>query len=66
VDQALRYDELLPLVLEHLPTDRPFVVLGESFSGPLAIRIAAVRPPCLRALVLVVLPRRPDAFAVTE
>ena len=27
-----------------LPTDRPFVLLGESFSGPIAIRIAASAP----------------------
>lgn len=30
-----------------------FVIVAESFSGPLAIRLAAKRPPNLRALVLV-------------
>jgi pimeloyl-ACP methyl ester carboxylesterase len=35
-----------------LPTDRPFVLLGESFSGPIAIAIAATAPPGLIGLVL--------------
>jgi pimeloyl-ACP methyl ester carboxylesterase len=51
-DQPLGYDELLPLVLERLPTDRPFALLGESFSGPLAIRAAATRPANLRGVIL--------------
>jgi pimeloyl-[acyl-carrier protein] methyl ester esterase len=51
-DRALDYDALLLLVREQLPVE-PFVLLGESFSGPLAIRLAAEKPPGLRALVLV-------------
>jgi len=51
-DQPLGYDELLPFVLERLPTDRPFAVLGESFSGPLAIRIGALQPPQLQGVIL--------------
>ena len=35
-----------------LPGDRPFVLLGESFSGPIAVRIAASSPAGLRGLVL--------------
>jgi pimeloyl-ACP methyl ester carboxylesterase len=35
-----------------LPTDRPFVVLGESFSGPIAISIAASAPPGMRGYIL--------------
>ena len=49
----LGYDELEALVRAALPR-RPFVLLGESFSGPLAIRIAARPPPGLQALVLCV------------
>jgi pimeloyl-ACP methyl ester carboxylesterase len=41
-DTPMSYDELERLVLASLPADRPFVLLGESFSGPLAIRIAAL------------------------
>jgi pimeloyl-ACP methyl ester carboxylesterase len=36
-----------------LPRDRPFVLLGESFSGPLALRIAARGAPNLVAVILV-------------
>jgi len=35
-----------------LPTDRPYVLLGESFSGPIAVSIAATAPPGLRGLIL--------------
>jgi pimeloyl-ACP methyl ester carboxylesterase len=35
-----------------LPTDRPFVLLGESFSGPIAVAIAATAPPGLVGVVL--------------
>lgn len=40
-DQPMGYEELEGLVVSALPKDRAFVLLGESFSGPLAIRIAA-------------------------
>ena len=51
-DQPLNYEELLALVMQALPRDRPFVLLGESFSGPLALRAAQQRPPGLRAVIL--------------
>src|SRR5271155_2503715 len=35
-----------------LPAGRPFVLLGESYSGPIAISIAASAPPGLIGLVL--------------
>jgi pimeloyl-[acyl-carrier protein] methyl ester esterase len=38
--EALSYPELLEFIEEHLP-DGSFAVLGESFSGPLAIELAA-------------------------
>ena len=43
-DQPMGYEELDTLVmsvLNKLPPDQRYVLLGESFSGPLAIRIAA-------------------------
>jgi pimeloyl-[acyl-carrier protein] methyl ester esterase len=46
------YDDLLPLVRAQLPTDRPFFLLGWSFSGPLALLAAAARPPGLRGVIL--------------
>jgi pimeloyl-ACP methyl ester carboxylesterase len=51
-DVPLNYDELEALVRTVLPTDRPFVLLGESFSGPIAIRIAARPPAGLVGLIL--------------
>jgi len=51
-DQVLGYDELVTLVRQSLPTDDPYVLLGESFSGPVAIAIAAENPPLLKGLVL--------------
>ena len=52
-DRFLGYDALEDLVARELPTDRPFALLGESFSGPLALRLAEKAPPGLVALVLV-------------
>lgn len=46
------YADLLPLVRSRLPTDRPFFVLGWSFSGPLALLLAAERPSLLRGVIL--------------
>lgn len=50
--QPLDYAGLEPIVRAHLPETGGFVLLGESFSGPLAIRIAADPPVGLRGLVL--------------
>jgi pimeloyl-ACP methyl ester carboxylesterase len=52
VDIPLGYAELEVLVRNSLPRDRPFVLLGESFSGPVAIRVAAAPPPGLLGVVL--------------
>lgn len=51
-DQALGYRELEHLVRSQLPLAGRFILLGESFSGPLAIRIAASPPPGLVGIVL--------------
>lgn len=52
-DEPLSYDELLPLVRRAVPSEEPFFLLAESFSGPLAIRFAAEGPGNLRGLILV-------------
>jgi pimeloyl-[acyl-carrier protein] methyl ester esterase len=49
---ANTYGDLYPLVHKILPQERPFYLLGWSFSGPLALMIAAKRPPLLRGVVL--------------
>ncbi|MGS5088306.1 alpha/beta fold hydrolase [Hydrogenophaga sp. A37] len=51
-DQPLSYSELARFVLAALPDDGPFILLGESFSGPVAIQVAATRPAGLIGLVL--------------
>ncbi len=51
-DEPLGYAELEFIARARLPRDEPFVLLGESFSGPIAVRIAASPPPALRGLVL--------------
>ena len=51
-DRALDYETLTNFARARLPPDRPFVLLGESFSGPVAIALAAFRPPGLRGLIL--------------
>ncbi|HMA00429.1 MAG TPA: hypothetical protein VKP66_20995 [Steroidobacteraceae bacterium] len=43
-DEPLGYEELELRVRAALPRDRPYVLLGESFSGPIAMRIAASAP----------------------
>jgi pimeloyl-[acyl-carrier protein] methyl ester esterase len=50
--EPLRYAELVALVRESLPTNRPYVLLGESFSGPIAVTLAAERPGGLIGLIL--------------
>ena len=51
-DQLLDYAELEQWVRAQLPSDRPFVLLGESFSGPVALAIANKPPANLVGLVL--------------
>ncbi len=53
-DATLGYSELQRVAHAALPADRPFMLLGESFSGPIAIRLAASNPPGLRGLILAV------------
>jgi pimeloyl-[acyl-carrier protein] methyl ester esterase len=51
-DRILGYAELAEQVVRSLPADRPFALLGESFGGPLALRVAAACPPGLVGVVL--------------
>lgn len=51
-DQPLDYAGLTAFVRARLPVDRPFYLLGESFSGPVAIALAGEAPPGLRGLIL--------------
>jgi pimeloyl-ACP methyl ester carboxylesterase len=51
-DRRATYAEHETVARRELPKDRPFVLLGESFSGPIAVSIAANAPPNLRGLIL--------------
>ncbi|MBC3930439.1 alpha/beta hydrolase [Undibacterium sp. CY22W] len=51
-DKTLNYRELLAHARRSLPTDEPYFILGESFSGPLAISLAAETPSHLCGVIL--------------
>ena len=51
-DRRASYAEHEAVARHELPKDRPFLILGESFSGPVAVSIAANPPPNLRGLIL--------------
>jgi pimeloyl-ACP methyl ester carboxylesterase len=53
-DRAMSYAEHLAFAQAQLPTDRDFVLLAESFSGPIGIAIAADAPRGLKGLILCV------------
>lgn len=52
-DRIAAFDEAEAYLRGRLPRDRPFVLAGYSYSGPLALRIAADPPPGLVALILI-------------
>ena len=51
-DQVLYYEQLFPYIREVMPWNEPYILLAESFSGPLAIKFAAEQPENIHALVL--------------
>ena len=50
--EPMSYDDCVGYVEALLPRSSPYVVLGESFSGPVAIALAALAPPGLQGIVL--------------
>jgi pimeloyl-ACP methyl ester carboxylesterase len=51
-DKPLGYLELEVIARSRVPSDRPFVLLAESFSGPIAVSLAASSPRGLLGLIL--------------
>lgn len=51
-DRVLGYEPLQSYVVSLLPVSEPYVLIAESYSGPIAVRISATRPPMMRGLVL--------------
>lgn len=52
-DRALDCDGCAALARAQCPTGGSWIAVGESFSGPVALRLAAEQPPGLRGVVLV-------------
>jgi pimeloyl-[acyl-carrier protein] methyl ester esterase len=50
-DVPAGYDQLAELVLRSLPRGEPFLLIAESFSGPVASRVAAMAPEGLIGIV---------------
>jgi pimeloyl-[acyl-carrier protein] methyl ester esterase len=51
-DHFLGYADLFSFVVSAIPENEPFVLLAESFSTPLAVRLAATHPASLKGLVI--------------
>jgi len=49
----LSYDQLAGRVRNELPPGQPYIIVAESYSGPVALRLAAAPVGDLRAIVLV-------------
>src|SRR4051812_4389167 len=50
--EPLSYDDLLRLIDTQLSNEESIVLIAESFSGPLALRYAAMHPARVRAVIL--------------
>lgn len=50
--EALGYRELESIATSFVPKDEAYVILGESFSGPIAVSLAANAGPQLKGLIL--------------
>ena len=50
-DETLSYSELTKLVLSQLPTGEPYIVIAESFSGPIAVKLATEASNHLKGII---------------
>jgi pimeloyl-ACP methyl ester carboxylesterase len=50
--EILSYAQLIKLASAHIPPNQPYILLGESFSGPIAIALAAQADSQLKGLIL--------------
>lgn len=53
VDEKLSYEQLTEYVIERLPKTETFVLLAESFSGPVACKIALQPPANMKSVVFI-------------
>jgi pimeloyl-ACP methyl ester carboxylesterase len=52
-DKRLGYEELTKYVLTQLPDNDDYILIGESFSGPIVYQLALRKPDNLRAVIFV-------------
>ena len=52
-DRPLSFQEHVAVARDRLPQTRPFVLLAESFSGPIALQLMATPPENLRGVIFV-------------
>ena len=52
-DKRLGYEQLVDYVLTRLPDTDDYILVGESFSGPIAYRLALRKPDNLKAVIFV-------------
>jgi pimeloyl-ACP methyl ester carboxylesterase len=52
-DEPLGYEQLLTLVTSRIPKEKPYFILGESFSGPLAVMAALKCPENVLGVIFV-------------
>jgi len=50
---VLSYPELVQYVAEKIPQDKPFIILAESFAGPVGLMLSKIMGDNLKALILV-------------
>ncbi|MGW8313691.1 MAG: alpha/beta fold hydrolase [Desulfuromonadales bacterium] len=53
VDQIMSFQEHVEFARKQIPTDRPFVLLAESFSGPVALQMLITPPEQLLGVIFV-------------
>jgi pimeloyl-ACP methyl ester carboxylesterase len=64
-DESLSYQQLTGLIRKQLPEGTAYILLAESFSGPIAYQIALQRPENLKAVILVgSFLSKPDSIAL--
>ena len=51
-NEALNYAQLTKLASAYIPPNKPYILLGESFSGPIAIALAAKADSHLKGIIL--------------
>ncbi len=52
-DRVMSFNEHVNLARGHLPTDKPFILLAESFSGPVGLQLLADSPENLIGVIFV-------------